>query len=109
MAEESMFDPAVLDGYYSKDLEIDFSWMKKPTQHQFRWRTLNNRWYSSPRRIRDAVTFVKAVGKAVPTDVYVSTSSWLNPVDLPRLHDTEAPYPILLDHLVVFDIDVPPF
>ena len=109
MAEESVFDPAVLERYYSKDSDIDLSWMKKPTQHQFRWRTLNNRWYSSPRRIRDAVTFVKAVGKAVPTDIYVSTSSWLNPVDLPRLHDTEASYPILLDHLVVFDIDVPPF
>ncbi len=109
MAEESAFDPSVLEDHYSKDFHIDFSWMKKPTQHQFRWRTLNNRWYSSPRRIRDAVTFLKAVGKAVPTDVYVSTSSWLNPVDLPRLNDTETSHPILLDHLVVFDIDVPPF
>lgn len=109
MAEEASFDPTALEGYYSKDFDIDFSWMKKPTQHQFRWRTLDNRWYSSPRRIRDANTFVKAVGKAIPTDVYVSTSSWLNPVELPRLHDTEASYPILLDHLVVFDIDVPPF
>lgn len=109
MAEESVFDPAALDGYYSKDSDIDFSWMKKPTQHQFRWRTLNNRWYSSPRRIRDATTFTKAIGKSIPTDVYVSTSSWLNPVELPRLHDTEASSPVLLDHLVVFDIDVAPF
>lgn len=109
MAEESAFDPAVLDGYYSKDFDIEFSWMKKPTQHQFRWRNINNRWSSSPRRIRDAKTFVKAVGKTIPTDVYVSTSSWLNPVELPRLHDTDASPPVLLDHLVVFDIDVPPF
>jgi len=109
MAEAFEFDPAVLEGYYSNDFEIDFSWMKKPTQHQFRWRTIENRWYSSTRRIRDGNTLSKAFGKSTPTDVYVSTSSWLNPVELPRLHDTDAPYPILLDHLVVFDIDVPPF
>lgn len=109
MAEESAFDPTALEGYYSNEFEIDFSWMKKPTQHQFRWRNIDNRWYSSTRRIRDGITLSKAFGKSTPTDVYVSTSSWLNPVELPRLNDTEAPYPILLDHLVVFDIDVPPF
>jgi len=45
----------------------------------------------------------------MPTDVYVSTSSWLNPVNLPRIKDTKKPSPILLDHLVVFDIDIMPF
>ena len=109
MAEEAAFNPAVLEGYYSRDSEIDFSWMKKSTQHQFRWRGLNNRWHSSPRRVRDANTLAKAFGKSIPTDVYVSTASWLNPVDLPRLHDTESSAPVLLDHWVVFDIDVPPF
>ena len=109
MAEESAFNPAVLEGYYSNDFEIDFSWMKKPTQHQFRWRGLNNRWQSSPRRVRNTTTLNKAFGKTIPTDVYVSTSSWLNPVELPRLNDTESSAPILLDHWVVFDIDVPPF
>lgn len=109
MAEASVFDPAVLEGYYSSQFEIDLSWLNKPTQHQFRWRVLENRWHSSPRRVRDSVTFVKALRNSIPTDVYVSTSSWLNPVDLPRLHDLESPAPILLDHLVVFDIDVPPF
>jgi len=44
----------------------------------------------------------------IPSDLYVSTSSWLNPINLPRLRDTESPYPILIDHLIVFDIDVAP-
>jgi hypothetical protein len=45
----------------------------------------------------------------MPTDVYVSTSSWLNPINLPRIKDKKRPSPILLDHLVVFDIDIRPF
>ena len=45
----------------------------------------------------------------MPIDVYVSTSSWLDPVNLPRLKDNSRPSPILLDHLVVFDIDMRPF
>ena len=45
----------------------------------------------------------------MPTDVYVSTSSWLDPINLPRIKDTKRPSPILLDHLVVFDIDIRPF
>ena len=51
---------------------------------------------------------MKAIGKGFPSDLYVSTSSWLNPIDLPRLRDTESSYPILIDHLIVFDIDVAP-
>ena len=43
-----------------------------------------------------------------PTDIYFSTSSWLNPVDLPRKNDETKPHPILLNHLIVFDIDVSP-
>ena len=45
----------------------------------------------------------------MPTDVYVSTSAWLDPVNLPRLKDTKRPSPILIDHTVVFDIDMRPF
>ena len=45
----------------------------------------------------------------MPTDVYVSTSSWLDPVNLPRLNDSKRPVPILIDHMVVFDIDMRPF
>ena len=45
----------------------------------------------------------------MPTDVYVSTSSWLDPINLPRIKDKKRPSPILLDHLVVFDIDIRPF
>lgn len=109
MAEKPEFDPSILQGFYGQDFEIDLSWMKKPTQHQFRWRCLENRWQSAHRRVRNSITLVKAFRNSTPTDVYVSTASWLNPIELPRLRDQEAAYPILLDHLVVFDIDVPPF
>lgn len=109
MAEKPEFDPSVLQGFYAQGFEIDLSWMKKPTQHQYRWRCLENRWQSSHRRVRNGPTLLKAFNDSTPTDVYVSTASWLNPIDLPRLRDEEATYPILLDHLVVFDIDVPPF
>jgi hypothetical protein len=51
---------------------------------------------------------MKAIGKNFPSDLYVSTSSWLNPIDLPRLRATEVSYPVLIDHLIVFDIDVAP-
>ena len=44
-----------------------------------------------------------------PRDVYIGTSAWLSPLDLPKRSDTEAPQPVLIDHLVVFDIDERPF
>jgi len=109
MADGTTFDTEVLSGVYSAGYDIDLGWMKKPTQHQFRWRTPSNRWITSPRRVRNGSILKKAFGKSTPADVYVSTSSWLNPVDLPRLRDVDVSHPILLDHLVVFDIDIPPF
>lgn len=42
-------------------------------------------------------------------DLYVSTSAWLDPIDLPNLRDETVPAPVLLDHLVVFDLDHGPF
>jgi hypothetical protein len=44
-----------------------------------------------------------------PADLYVSTSAWLDPVNLPGLRDETKPAPVLLDHLVVFDLDLGPF
>lgn len=41
--------------------------------------------------------------------MYVSTSAWLNPVNLPKVKDTKTPAPVMIDHLIVFDIDIPPF
>ena len=109
MTESPVFDSENLRGHYTEGFDIDLSWMKKPTQHQYRWRCENNKWMTAHRRVRDASTLVKAFRGSTPTDVYVSTSSWLDPINLPRLRDIEASYPILLDHLVVFDIDTPPF
>ena len=41
--------------------------------------------------------------------MYVGTSAWLTPIDLPKRSDTDAPHPVLIDHMVVFDIDFTPF
>ena len=87
---------------------IDFTWIPSPNQHSYRWRTIEGRWVTARRRIRNHQTLAKAIGKDVISDLYLSTSRWLDPIDLPRLRDKERPHPILLDHLIVFDIDVAP-
>ena len=87
---------------------IDFGWLPFPNQHSYRWRTIESRWVTARRRIRNHQTLAKAISKDVVSDLYVSTSRWLDPIDLPRLRDKERPHPILLDHLIVFDIDVAP-
>ena len=87
---------------------IDFTWIPSPNQHSYRWRTAEGRWVTARRRIRNHQTLTKAIGKDVVSDLYFSTSRWLDPIDLPRLRDKERPHPILLDHLIVFDIDVAP-
>ena len=87
---------------------IDFTWIPFPNQHSYRWRTIEGKWVTARRRIRNHETLAKAIGKDVVSDLYFSTSRWLNPIDLPRLRDKEQRHPILLDHLIVFDIDVAP-
>ena len=101
-------DDQALNEHY-RHHTIDLAWLNKPSQHLFRWRTNDNRWLTAKRRIRDHASFLKAIGKSAPRDVYVSTASWLNPIGLPRLRDNPEHYPVLLDHFVVFDIDVAPF
>jgi len=93
--------------HYSQN-PIDFTWIPSPNQHSYRWRTVEGRWVTARRRIRNHQTLAKAIGTDVVSDLYISTSRWLDPIDLPRLRDKERPHPILLDHLIVFDIDVAP-
>ena len=97
-----------LSSYY-EDREIDLSWINKSSRHQFRWKSLKGPWITSDRRISSSKKLIELFSKSMPTDVYVSTSSWLDPINLPRIKDTKRPSPILLDHLVVFDIDIRPF
>ena len=101
-------DNQALKDHYQRHT-IDLLWLNKPSQHVFRWRTKENRWLTAKRRVRDQASFLKAIGNTAPRDVYVSTASWLDPIDLPRLRDNPEHYPVLLDHFVVFDIDVSPF
>ena len=98
-----------LGHHYHATGQIDLGWLNKPTRHQFRWRSLKGPWITSRRRISSGESLIRDFASAMPTDVYVSTSSWLNPVNLPRLKDKKRPDPIILDHMVVFDIDMRPF
>jgi hypothetical protein len=93
---------------YYQNHEVDFMWLEKPSQHEFRWRCADGSWRKSKRRVSSIETFRKSISQANPSDIYFSTSSWLNPVDLPRLSDETRPHPILLNHLIVFDIDFAP-
>ena len=93
---------------YYQNHEIDLSWLKKPSQHGFRWRCSNGSWRKSNRRISSQNSFRKAIARDNPSDIYFSTSSWLEPINLPNLNDETKPHPILLNHLIVFDVDFAP-
>ena len=96
-----------LRSHYANN-SISFDWLSHPNQHSFRWKTIEGKWVTSYRRVKNHETLMKAIGKDIVSDLYISTSRWLEPIDLPRLRDTDRPHPILLDHLIVFDIDVAP-
>ena len=93
---------------YYQNHEVDLSWLNKPSQHGFRWRCTNGSWRKSKRRVSSVDSFRKAITRDNPSDVYFSTSSWLEPIDLPNLNEETKPHPILLNHLIVFDIDFAP-
>mgnify|MGYP001319394855 FL=1 len=93
---------------YYQNHNVDISWLEKPSQHEFRWRCFDGSWRKSKRRVSSIETFRKSINQDNPTDIYFSTSSWLDPVNLPRLSDETRPHPILLNHLIVFDIDFTP-
>ncbi len=93
--------------HYTQNV-IAMDWIPFPNQHSFRWKTFEGKWVNARRRVKNHQTLTKAIGNDVVSDLYISTSRWLDPIDLPRLRDKERPHPILLDHLIVFDIDVAP-
>ena len=109
MPDKPRWTESSLSEHYDSPNPICLDWLEKPSRHQFRWRTLSGPWVTARRRIASKNHLVKEFQGSMPTDVYVSTSSWLDPVNLPRLRDKRRPSPILLDHLVVFDIDMRPF
>ena len=109
MADSPEWTEEALSGHYADGTGIDLGWLDKPSRHQFRWRSLKGPWITARRRISSGKALTGVFEGKMPTDVYVSTSSWLDPVNLPRLKDTGRPTPILLGHMVVFDIDMRPF
>jgi DNA primase catalytic subunit len=97
-----------LKAWYSNN-PVDLDWLDKPSRHQVRWRLLNNRWVTASRQFRSAESLQKELARHGPRDVYIGTSAWLTPLNLPKRSDEDSAPPVLLDHLVVFDIDFRPF
>lgn len=103
-----MLTREALQAWYGSQ-KPDLSWLEKPSRHQFRWRLHNNRWVTGSRQFSSAETVQKILTTHGPRDVYIGTSAWLTPLNLPKRAEVERSPPILLDHLVVFDIDERPF
>ena len=87
----------------------DLAWLERPGRHLFRWRDAAGRWHASTGRVSSGARLARLASRHPPRDAYVGTASWLDPVGLPRLRDLSRPAPILLDHLVVFDVDAAPW
>ena len=102
------FERSDFSAWY-QDHQVDLGWLPHPSRHQFRWRTCHRGWMTANRRFHDAGRLTHVLKQHGPRDVFVGTSAWLDPIDLPRIKETHLPHPILLDHLIVFDIDVQPF
>ena len=89
--------------------EVDLAWLEKPSRHQFRWRLPTNTWITATRQFATSKALQKVLQNYGPRDVYIGTSAWLTPVNLPKRSDQASAPPVLIDHLVVFDIDFRPF
>ena len=88
---------------------IQLEWLEKPSRHQFRWRNVTGKWMQNKKKISKPSQLNISFRNKPPLDLYYGTAEWLEPVGLPRLREKNKPAPILLDHLVVFDIDKKPF
>ena len=93
---------------FYKTNHLELSWVEKPGRHQFRWRLVNNNWITASRRFRGSEKLSETLSKQGSRDVYIGTSSWLNPIQLPKKSDSESEPAVLLDHWIVFDIDRKP-
>lgn len=94
-------------GCEASSLSLDC--IEQPLRRQFRVRTDKNFWVTSENKIGTVVKLQRFMQRKHAKDVYYSTSSWLDPTNLPRLREKTKHYPVMLDHDVVFDVDVSPF
>lgn len=109
MSELTQHEDAVLAAWYAQPGVVDLSWLAHPSRHHVRWRQAQGRWVMAKRRFSGGEALARHLSTKPPSDLYVSTSAWLDPVNLPGLRDDTKPAPVLLDHLVVFDMDLGPF
>ncbi len=94
-------------GCEASSLSLDC--IDQPRRRQFRVRTEKDFWATSENKIGTVVKLQRFMQTKRAKDVYYSTSSWLDPTNLPRLREKTKHYPVMLDHDVVFDVDVAPF
>ena len=94
-------------GCEASSLSLDC--IDQPLRRQFRVRTMKDFWATSENKIGTVDKLQRFIERKQAKDVYYSTSSWLDPTNLPRLREKTKHYPVMLDHDVVFDIDVAPF
>jgi hypothetical protein len=109
LVSETEHEEAVLKTWYAQPDVLDLTWLAHPSRHHVRWRQPEGRWVMAKRRFSGGPSLQRHLVERPPADLYVSTSAWLNPVNLPGLRDETKPAPVLLDHLVVFDLDLGPF
>lgn len=109
VTETEHSEEAVLKGWYAQPDVLDLGWLDHPSRHHVRWRQSGGRWVMANRRFSGGPALQRHLADRPPSDLYVSTSAWLDPVNLPGLRDETKPAPVLLDHLVVFDLDHGPF
>ena len=109
LVSETEHEEAVLKAWYAQPDVLDLTWLAHPSRHHVRWRQTGGRWVMATRRFSGGPSLQRHLMERPPADLYVSTSAWLDPVNLPGLRDETKPAPVLLDHLVVFDLDLGPF
>lgn len=109
MTEKEHGEEVALKAWYAQPDVVDLSWLDHPSRHHVRWRQTGGRWVMAKRRFSGGPSLQRHMAERPPADLYVSTSAWLDPVNLPGLRDETKAAPVLLDHLVVFDMDLGPF
>lgn len=109
MTEKEHGEEAALKAWYAQPDVLNLGWLDHPSRHHVRWRQPGGKWAMAKRRFSGGPALQRHLADRPPGDLYVSTSAWLDPVNLPGLRDETKPAPVLLDHLVVFDLDHGPF
>ena len=96
VTEAEQDEEAALREWYARPDVLDLGWLAHPSRHHVRWRQSRGRWVMATRRFSGGPSLQRHLMERAPADLYVSTSAWLDPVNLPGLRDESKPAPVLL-------------